>query len=251
MMAANPAMPARIVLHQPGGRTWGMPNLGPFCMKLETYLRMAGWTYEWQRANFRAAPKGKIPYVSLDGELMGDSQLILERLEAARAAAGQPTLDGWLDDTQRATGHALRRMLEEGTYFLLLHLRWVDEAGWQLYRPKIAAGIGPMGFLLPLIRRNIAKRQRMQGTGRHARREIDAMAIADLRSAATLLGSREFLFGDRPTSFDATLYAMFEATVGFPQPSAPRDFALSCANLMAYRERVRARWWSDLPAADG
>ena len=248
-MSTSPALPARIVLHQPGGRTWGMPNLGPFCIKLETYLRMAGWTYEWQKSDFRKAPKGKIPYVALDDELMGDSQLILERLEAARAAAGQATLDGWLDDGQRAAGHALRRMLEEGTYFLLLHLRWVYEDGWRTYQPKIAAGVGPLKFLLPLIRRNIIKRQHMQGTGRHSPAEIDAMAIADLRAAATLLGSREFLCGDRPTSLEATLYAMFEATVGFPQPSAPREFALSCANLMAYRARVRARWWSDLPAA--
>ena len=109
-----------------------MPNMGPFCIKLETYLRMAGWGYEWQRSDFRRAPKGKIPYVSLDGELVGDSQLIMQRLERSRAAAGQATLDAWLDDRQRAIGHSVRRMLDEATYFALIHLRWTDDGGWAL-----------------------------------------------------------------------------------------------------------------------
>ena len=30
-----------ITLHQPPARSWGMPNVSPFCTKLEAYLRMA------------------------------------------------------------------------------------------------------------------------------------------------------------------------------------------------------------------
>ncbi len=248
-MTANAhPIPRQIVLHQPGGRPWGMPNMGPFCIKLETYLRMAGWGYEWQRSDFRRAPKGKIPYVSLDGALMGDSQLIIERLERSRAAAGQPILDSWLDDTQRAVGHAVQRMLDEALYFALIHLRWTDDGGWALYGPAIAKTLGPLRVLLPVIRRSIIKRQTMQGTGRHAGPEIEDMAIADLSSIATLIGDREFLFGARPSSFDASVFASIEATVGFPFESRTRRFALENPVLSGYRERCRAKWWSDLPS---
>ena len=34
-----------ITLHQPP-RAWGMPNVSPFCVKLETYLRMTGVEYQ-------------------------------------------------------------------------------------------------------------------------------------------------------------------------------------------------------------
>lgn len=244
-------IPKEIVLHQPGGRPWGMPNMGPFCIKLETYLRMAGWGYQWQRSDFRRAPKGKIPYVSLDGELVGDSQLIMERLERSRAAAGQPTLDGWLDDRQRAVGHAVRRMLDEATYFALLHLRWTDDTGWETYRPALARSVGPMKIALPLIRRSINKRQHMQGTGRHESADVEDMAIADLASVATIIGENAFLLGEQPSTYDASAFASIEATVGFPVMSRPRRFALDNAVLRGYRERMRAKWWSDLPVAGG
>jgi glutathione S-transferase len=244
-------VPKQILLHQPGGRPWGMPNMGPFCIKLETYLRMAGWGYEWQRSDFRRAPKGKIPYVSLDGELVGDSQLILQRLERSRAAAGQPTLDDWLDGTQHAIGHAVQRMLDEGTYFALLHLRWTDDAGWETYRPALARSLGPIKVALPLIRRSINKRQHSQGTGRHATTDIEDMAIADLTSLAAIISDNAFLLGDRPSTYDSSAFASIEATVGFPVMSRTRAFALQHPVLSAYRERVRAKWWSDLPVAGG
>ena len=77
-----------------------------------------------------AAPLGKVPYVKIDGALHGDSQLIIELL-----TGGVDPLDAWLSPSARATAHNTRRMLEEGTYFLLAAARWVDDDGWAAYRP--------------------------------------------------------------------------------------------------------------------
>lgn len=46
-----------------------LPNASPFCMRLETYLRMAALPFEIPRfklQQFQGAPKGKMPYI-VDG----------------------------------------------------------------------------------------------------------------------------------------------------------------------------------------
>lgn len=49
-------------------RAWGLPNASPFCMKIETYLRMTKLPYETKFIdNPQQAPKGKLPYIQIDG----------------------------------------------------------------------------------------------------------------------------------------------------------------------------------------
>lgn len=52
-----------ITLHQPPPPPgWNVPNMSPFCVKLETYLRMAKLPYQTAPGNPLQAPLGKIPY---------------------------------------------------------------------------------------------------------------------------------------------------------------------------------------------
>jgi glutathione S-transferase len=220
-----------------------MPNLSPFATKLETYLRVSGHAYTWHAADFRRAPKGKVPYVSIDGRLLGDSQLIIEALEQRRGN----TLDAHLGDTTRAAGHALRRMLEEGLYFVLAYHRWVDDAAWDVYRPVIGTSMpAPLRLALPLIRRGVVKSIRSQGTGRHSPAEITAMGIADLHAVAVTLGEQDFLSGARPGTFDCSAFAFVDGIAGFPHDSTLRRFVLESPRLLAYRQRIRRDWFADL-----
>jgi glutathione S-transferase len=231
----------KIILYQPPGRPFGLPNLSPFCVKLECYLRMAGVPYEVRPANMLKAPKGKIPYVDLDGQLVGDSQLVIERLERTR-----PTpLDAGFSPEARAVGHAVRRMLEEGLYFVAVYLRWARDDGFAVLRPEFVKLLPPpLRMLLPLIRRKVRKSLHSQGTGRHSDAEIQAMGMADLTALAAVLGERPFLMGERPGSWDATVYAFMESIGGFPLDSDVRRHLLGQANLVAYRDRVRAAYWA-------
>ena len=50
---------------------FGLPNASPFCMKLETYLRMAGIPFALATPNMqdmRKAPKGKMPFIDDKGK---------------------------------------------------------------------------------------------------------------------------------------------------------------------------------------
>lgn len=220
-------------------------SLSPFCTKLECWLRMAEIPFETARAVPPRAPKGKIPYVDLDGTKMGDSQLVIEKLTREHDIR----LDDHLTPAQRATGHLLRRALEEGTYFALVYTRWKVDAGFAIQRP-VFASLAPraIGWLIPhIIRRGAVTKLYHQGFGRHTFEEVQAMAIADLEAAATIFGDGPYLFGDRPTSYDATLFAFVDGLLGFPLDTPVRRRAMELG-FHEYRRRVRERWFPHLEA---
>ncbi|HEY8039453.1 MAG TPA: Tom37 metaxin N-terminal-like domain-containing protein, partial [Polyangiaceae bacterium] len=102
---------------------WGLPDISPFVLKLETYLRMAGIEYESKPGDPRKAPKQKLPYVEHDGKLLGDSRFVIDHLESTRGAP----LDGRLGPRERAIAQAYRSMIEEHLYFVILYQRWVEQ----------------------------------------------------------------------------------------------------------------------------
>lgn len=161
---------------------WGLPTVSPFVMKLETWLRIAGIPYEIRPGNPLRAPKGKVPYVELDGQLMGDSELIIAELSRRHPL----THDAWLTPAQAAVGHALRRMLEEGTYFHTVRFRWIEDDGWPhqvaAFSPHMPPLIG--GLILGSICRKLRKTALLQGSGRHDRAAAAVSVAADYAANA-------------------------------------------------------------------
>lgn len=96
----------RIRLHQ-FAPAFGLPNASPFCMKVETYLRMAG--LPWEAVNdgdVLKAPKKKLPYIKDGDRVVADSSFIIDPLKATRGDA----LDDWLDASQRGVALAFQRL---------------------------------------------------------------------------------------------------------------------------------------------
>ena len=109
----------------------GLPNASPFCMKLETYLRMAQLPFVAPQISLRdigRAPKGKLPYVRDGTTVLADSTLIIVH---PKATYGDP-LDAWLSAEQRAVALAFQRLLEENLYWAVLHSRWIEPEGWAM-----------------------------------------------------------------------------------------------------------------------
>ncbi|WP_437326461.1 glutathione S-transferase family protein [Sorangium sp. So ce381] len=222
---------------------WGVPNISPFCLKLETWLRMVGLPYEVRSADPRRAPKGKIPYVDIDGCTMGDSQLIIEHLERVHG----DKLDAHLTAEARARGHVIRRMLEEAFYWMVVFVRWSEPEGWAAYRPIFLPLMPPVigGVVVELLRKRMTGMLRAQGTGRHRREEIYAQGKADLDAIATLLGDQPFMLGTEPNSVDATVYALLASVLRFPVDSPLKRHAEAQPNLVTYCERMRQRYYAD------
>jgi glutathione S-transferase len=236
---------SELILRQPPGRAWGTPHMSPFCAKLETYLRVTATPHRIEAANLPKAPRGKIPHAELDGEVLTASQLIIDELERRAATP----LAAGLTDAERALARVVRRTLEEGTYFLSVRVRWIEDDGWPLVQAEMKELIpAPLRLVLPLIRRKVRKLIHAQGTGRRTRAEVGQMIADDWAAIATLLGDRPYLLGDRPRTVDCTVYAFLEGILGFPVDSSHRTAVAAHPNLIAYRQRLRGGYWSEPPA---
>ncbi len=221
---------------------WGMPTVSPFVLKLLTWLRMAGLPHEYRGGNPFRAPKGKVPYIELDGRKMGDSQLIIEALSARHDIR----LDDHLTPEKRATGHALRRMMEEATYFHSVRFRWLEEDGWPAqvaaFSPHMPPLVGPL--LLRRIRSQLRKANWLQGSGRHDRGTASAQVIADVAAVRDLLVG-PYLFGEEPSSFDATVSSFLWQLQDYPVDT-PQKQAASDQKLLSYVDGMRRRYYPEL-----
>jgi glutathione S-transferase len=147
-----------------GPAAFGISDVSPFCLKLESYLRMAGVPYT-PKVAFGKAPKGKIPFIEDDGSLLGDSQFIIEHLKRKHG----DTLDAKLSAEDVAKGHLVRRTLEDSLYWVILQERWISDDGWRIYKPIFEALFPPVvgKAIVPLIRRGVGKAMQAHGMGRH------------------------------------------------------------------------------------
>lgn len=215
-------------------------SISPFCLKTDAYLRMRGLPYENVYADSRRAPKKKLPSIDDEGERLADSQLIIEHLEQKYPNP----LDDGLDVATKARHHLLRRTIEEGLYFCALYLRWIDSelspAFFALIKPKLPA-LAPL--IIPLIRRQLRRDLWGQGTARHGRDEIIAMARADIDATAAALGDAPYFGGRQPRTIDATTFGFIANALMLDIPSPIADRAREHQTLVDYCERMRERYY--------
>ena len=100
-----------VILHSfPRGNT--CLSLTPFSLKLETYLRMNNIKYVTEFKNF-IGPKGKTPWITLNGKDVADSQLAIEYL----AQHFQIDMSHLLSPKHRAVERAMRILMEDHLYW--------------------------------------------------------------------------------------------------------------------------------------
>ena len=225
---------------------WDMADISPFCVKVETYLRMVGLPFESRAADVRKAPKGKLPYLDDNGTIVCDSRDIIAHFEAKLPNA----LDRALTPAQRALSTAFRGMLEEEAYFYACVLRWQTTDGWQIYRPALQnylAEIGVPALLRPVVasvaRRGVVRAADAQGSARHSRQQIEARLLETASACVAQFGAGPYFLGDSPHVIDASLFAFLSAALDSPFPSQARDLLASVDGVRAYHRRMRERFF--------
>ena len=242
MGAAKPKQPIRVFMF---GSGWGIPfpTAAPFPLKLATWLRMTGLEHEIVvENNSGKGPKKKSPWIE-DGEVrMGDSELIIRYLGEKYGV--DP--DASLSPGDRALALAWRRLFEEHYHQAFEHHLFFGPGGSERFReltgtmPPVVRSIAPA-----LIRSRFRKQLYARGIGRHEEKDITAMGKADLDAASTFLGDRAYFLGDEPCGLDACVFGFLGVTIYVKGDNPLYRHAASLANLAAYTERMRARYFPE------
>lgn len=222
----------------------GLENLSPFCLKLETYLRMAQIPYEAvKNADIRKAPKGKLPYIEDQGKVLSDSSFIIKYLKEKHGDA----LDAGLSPHQKSVALSFQRLLEENFMWVIVYFRFFDERFW-LQTKELYFGHFPplMRLIVPsLIRKKISRDFKGHGMGLHSQEEIYQIGEKDLKAVADFIGERHFFFGDHPSTIDATVYAFLANIYFAPYETPLKAYSARFPHLLEYCVRMRDRFYRD------
>jgi len=228
-------------------RVFAIPNLSPFCCKLETWLRIADIPYEVvDTPDPRKGPKAKLPFIEDAGVRIADTSLIVDHLTKTRGI----DLDAHLDASQRAVALLVQRTLEEHYAFVVLYSHFIRTDGWLHTRATFDS---VPSIIRPLVESMARKRMRRilwtQGVLRHLDQDIIEAGLRDWRAVLTVMSGGLFFFGDEPTTVDAIVFGALAPTVLTPIESPIRDFLRSVPACVAYAERLRARFFPELQTA--
>jgi glutathione S-transferase len=221
---------------------FGLPNPSPFCMKVETYLRMVGLPYQCQsQEDLTNAPKKKLPFIDDDGTIIADSSLILQYLTQKYGN----DLDAHLTPVQRAQLLSIQTLFEEHFYWSAVYSRWMDPVNWPQVRQAFFGKLPPViKSIIPIIaHRQIAQYLNGHGMGRHSAAEIYAFGQQDIQAFAALLGDQDYFMGAQPSTLDAIAYSFLANILWVSLPSPLLDCAKQFPNLEVYCQRMRSQYY--------
>lgn len=226
-----------IILHQ-YPKAFGLSSLSPFCMKVEMFLQRAQLPYSLKvEVNPRRGPNGKMPFIEDGYKIIPDSSFIIDYLineyNLQRLQIEDPKT--------RSYAEAVKSMVEEGLYFILLYSRWVDDDGYRVIEQNFKS-LFPFysgKICLRLIRRSLKHQAYAQGIGRLSKDEVYKIGVNQMKALGNILGSQEYFFEDRFTLYDCTIYSFLE-TIYQQRIESPVYYALMAEeNLCRYLERFR------------
>jgi len=235
--------PPKVKLHQfPVGKE--IPSTSPFCLKVETFLRINKIPYENNRG-YKMGKKGKLPWIEYNGERIADSKFIFEYLKDKFEA----NLDQELTDVEVATGRAVTTMLEESTYWALIYNRYVDN--FNEFKKFMAQGPGGIGFNVSqkMFQRKMRSNLDGHGMGRHTKEEVYNIAEGDLRALSAILGEKEYILGDKISSFDCAVFGLCANILYAGMDNPLKEFINeSTTNISNLCDKIKESYWSDWDA---
>ncbi|KAG7160888.1 failed axon connections homolog [Homarus americanus] len=188
-----------VLLHQFASGKY-CPNLSPFALKLESFFRLANIKYKVDTKT-PFGPKGKCPWITINGEDVADSEFIVEHITQRY----QVQIDARLDPHKAATLQAVRVLVDEHLFWCVLTWRyWVDGCVTFLKSQSFSPFLR---FVFPLFMKSgIRRRSREQGIGRHTPEEIYHICKKNCSTLAGVLGEDKFFGGEEPCTVDCAVF---------------------------------------------
>ncbi|MFT4059004.1 MAG: glutathione S-transferase family protein [Legionella sp.] len=216
---------------------FGLPDNNPFGLKVDTFLRFTQLQYRVEHIlNTKDAPRGQLPYIIDEGELVTDSNLIINYL----IRKYKLTLDKKLAVGQKNLHFLITRMLDCHLYWIMSYSRWQDEEFWPLFKAEFLKQLPQLneGALENSRKYNLEK-YHYQGISRYDKEQIYQTGIEDLRLLSELLGANDFFFGKVVHTVDACCYGFLANIFFFDIDTPLKKFLVEETQLAGYVQRVR------------
>ncbi|XP_037088929.1 failed axon connections homolog [Pollicipes pollicipes] len=228
-----------VVLHQ-FERATNFPNLSPFALKLETFLRMAGIKYVVDTEEPQGS-RNKCPWITFNGQELSDSELIIDFLTQH---FGKP-LKEKLTPAEHAVGRAVQVMLDEHTIMAVAYKRYVLD-GWSYIMGRFPKKYRLMlRLMMPINFPKIKHLFYTVGIGRFSEEETMFFLRRELRALEDVLGDKPFLLDSTPTTYDAAAFAELTQVIYGCAPEVERYVRANYDALVQYHERMKDKYWPD------
>jgi glutathione S-transferase len=210
---------------------FGVADNNGYGLKIFAFLRLAGLPFVHEHVfDAAAAPRGQLPYIDDDGELVGDSGSIIAYLTDKYDL----TLDASLDAAGHGQNLLINRLLDD-LYWVMSYSRWQDER----YFPAFQAAFlrehpGLTAEALATARAFNAQRYHFQGIGRYTPEAAYARGLADLAVLNGLVSPGPYVHGAAAGSVDAAIYG-FIANIYFYDIDTPlKQMLVTRPNLVRH-----------------
>jgi len=226
-----------------------LPSASPFCLKVETFLRLAEIKYENVDHKMKyKSKKGQLPFVELNGREIADSDIIVKEL----SQHFNKDLDANLSAEQKTVSHAMESMLNNHTSWVVRWWRYNNPAEFlkasQMDMKRTLNSRLPNSLLNVLFRIGFKSNVKMvvgHGIGHHTTEEIYDFGKSDLKALSELLGTKDYFFGTEPHLLDITAFAHLCQFLYIPFGGMKEWMETETPNLVALVDRIKNRAFPD------
>jgi len=220
---------------------WELLSISPFCVKASAFLK---WSkLEHQVVNLMSpakAPLGKLPYIEDEGEIIADSSAIIDYL----IGKYQIQIDVNLKPYQLAQAEAIKSLIEDNLYFIMVDSRWIDEPGARVMKAAFKTQLPPVicNLVFKIVQRMAKKRLHQQGMGRYKKETVYAKGEKAIIALSEFLGDSDFFMGESISVVDFSAYAFLVSILEIPIDNPLQQKVKALPKLVAYCKTMEAQW---------
>ncbi|XP_055350617.1 failed axon connections homolog [Paramacrobiotus metropolitanus] len=171
-----------VVLHH-FGRTAVVPDVSPFGLKLETYLRMTKVNFENDFAKPHSSKTGKAPWLTYAGQDVSDSSMCIDFLKLKTGL----DLNSTLTPSEKGINRAFQKLVEEELYWVLVLWRWSYDKEETVVKQFPFSKLKDL-ILPKIIRSRLKAQAHAHGIGRFTAPEVMKMGEDDVTAIGEYLG---------------------------------------------------------------
>ena len=216
-------------------------SYSPFVLKVDRALKLAKLPFSHERVDFpriaKLNPKGQLPVLLVDAEVVSDSTTILQRIE--QLAPG--SLNAGLDGSRLAEAWLWEELADTALYPQVLATRWADARGWPVARQAFFAGFPPVArdLIAGFVRRKTLSGLVARDFTRGGLAECETRLFRVLDQLEQRAPKTGFWLGEAPSVADLSLFAQLHS-LRLPETAFRASDIATRKNLSAWLDRVDA-----------